>query len=60
MQCFEDTKEIKILKLAGDWDELQKKLFTLSIADKSYETIQKNQGKIDRTRKLKRLLLNVF
>lgn len=60
MQCFEDTKEIKILKLAGDWDELQKKLFTLSIADKTYETIKKNQGKIDRTRKLKRLLLTVF
>lgn len=60
MQCFEDTKEIKILKLAGDWDELQKKLFTLSIADKTYETIKKNQGKTDRTRKLKRLLLTVF
>ena len=43
MQCFEDTKEIKILKLAGDWDELQKKLFTHSIVDKTYETIQKNQ-----------------
>ena len=60
MHCFEDTKEIKILKLAGDWDELQKKLFTLSIADKTYETIKKNQGKTDRTRKLKRLLLTVF
>ena len=60
MQCFEDTKETKILKLAGDWDKLEKKLFTHSIVDKTYETIQKNQGKIDRTGKLKRLLLTDF
>ena len=32
---------IKILDFSGDWDKLQKKLFTQTIADKTYETIQK-------------------
>ena len=41
-----------MLKSAGDWDKLQHFFFTQTIADKIYETVSRNQVKLDRTRKL--------
>ena len=38
----------KALKIAGHWDELQKKIVCREIVDKIYETMSRNQAKLDR------------
>ena len=40
MKDFEDLKEIIILKLSGDWDELQKTIFAHTNVDKINEKCQ--------------------
>ena len=40
---FDVVKKIKILKFAGDWDELQGKFFTQQNHGQIYKTKQRNQ-----------------